>query len=184
MAARDAAAIAGDGRVALALGSAATFVAGDCSREGRLALWGGRQANHDSTTTVVAATPSSVRRVEVACSWLAVGEAVDVLLDADAGSLSDSARAWRAVLLHALELISRGRLTPATTGASTPGVSDPSIPPTSRPERSWPRRCPSPPSPHPPRRPWRQGRGAACSSPTHTRPCDVDEGVRSEDDAS
>ena len=105
-----------DARAELLSGSTATFVPGRRPREGRLALWGsGPGARRDATVSVVASTPRSVRRVEVPCAWLPVRDAIDVLLDADLDCLSRSARAWRAVLLSALELISRGRLAPSCT---------------------------------------------------------------------
>jgi superfamily II DNA or RNA helicase len=95
-----------------------TFVPDPLPRRGRFAVWqAGRGAPRDvnGSLTVVVPGPTQARRREVACRWLPVGEAVDLLLDARAAELSASAAAWRLVVTDALALLARGRLLPTVT---------------------------------------------------------------------
>jgi superfamily II DNA or RNA helicase len=91
----------------------ALFVPGDPPRTGGLVLAGG---GSDRLELVVPAG-STVRRRTVAVDRLTLREALPLLLTLDQDTASPSLAAWAAAATAAVELVARGRLLPAVSGA-------------------------------------------------------------------
>jgi superfamily II DNA or RNA helicase len=92
---------------------AALFVPGDPPRAGLLALIGGGQERLE----LVAPAGSTVRRRTVDADLVSLREALPLLLTVDPDSASPSLAAWGVAATAAVELVARGRLLPAVSGA-------------------------------------------------------------------
>ncbi len=103
-------------------GVEATFVPGDPPREGWLALWRGDGAITGADGELELALPAGrqVRRRMVPVRRMALGDAIDDLVDLPAGAeAAPSLRAWSAATRLAVDLVARGRLLPAATPTGT-----------------------------------------------------------------
>lgn len=103
-------------------GVEATFLPGRPARAGRFALWipGATPASFTETIDLVLPAGTTVRQRSVPVTTVAVGEALDLLVDvarlgddAEGEGPSASVRAWGAATRGALHLLARGRLLPA-----------------------------------------------------------------------